>query len=92
MTENVDVLVVGSGPAGSVAARYAAASGANVKIIERRPVVGVPVRCGEFMPSDGEILDMFPKLKDMESLFDIPDELIEQSEVYEGYTFDDLGE
>ncbi len=75
MTEKVDVLVVGSGPAGSVAARYAAMSGATVKILERRPVVGVPVRCGEFMPSDEEILNMFPALKDMESLFNIPDEL-----------------
>ena len=43
--------------------------------LERRPEVGVPVRCGEFMPSDEEILNMFPKLKDEGSLFDIPDEL-----------------
>ena len=73
--DSVDVLVVGSGPAGSVAARYAAKSGASVKILERRPMVGVPVRCGEFMPSDEEILSMFPKLKDMDTLFNIPDEL-----------------
>ncbi|MBE6528096.1 MAG: NAD(P)/FAD-dependent oxidoreductase [Thermoplasmata archaeon] len=75
MTEKVDVLVVGSGPAGSVAARYAAMSGATVKVLERRPKVGVPVRCGEFMPSDQEIQDMFPKLKDIDTLFNIPDEL-----------------
>ncbi len=42
-----DVVVVGSGPAGSVTARYAAASGAKVLIIERRPEVGVPVLCAE---------------------------------------------
>lgn len=71
----VDVLVVGSGPAGSTAARYAAQSGAKVMMIERRPQVGVPVRCGEFMPSIEEIQDMFPTLDDAESLFDIPDEL-----------------
>ena len=73
--DKVDVLVVGSGPAGSVAARYAAKSGASVMMLERRPVVGVPVRCGEFMPSDEEILNMFPKLKDMGSLFDLPEDL-----------------
>jgi len=75
MTEKVDILVVGSGPAGSVAARYAAESGASVKILERRPEVGVPVRCGEFMPSNEEISTMFPKAKDIDSLFDIPEDL-----------------
>lgn len=42
-----DVVVVGSGPAGSVTARFAAESGASVLIIERRQEVGVPVLCGE---------------------------------------------
>jgi digeranylgeranylglycerophospholipid reductase len=73
--DSVDILVVGSGPAGSVAARYAAESGASVMILERRPEVGVPVRCGEFMPSNEEIQSMFPRLTDMEALFDIPQEL-----------------
>ncbi|MBP5685793.1 MAG: NAD(P)/FAD-dependent oxidoreductase [Candidatus Methanomethylophilaceae archaeon] len=73
--DEVDVLIVGSGPAGSVAARYAAMKGASVMFLERRPTVGVPVRCGEFMPSDEEIHNMFPKLTDMDSLFDIPEDL-----------------
>lgn len=42
-----DVVVVGSGPAGTVTARFAAESGAKVLIIERRAEVGVPVLCGE---------------------------------------------
>jgi len=42
-----DVVVVGSGPAGSVTARYAAESGAKVIVLERRSEVGVPVLCGE---------------------------------------------
>ena len=42
-----DAVVVGSGPAGSITARYAAESGAKVLIIERRAEVGVPVLCGE---------------------------------------------
>lgn len=73
--DEVDVLIVGSGPAGSVAARYAAMKGASVMFLERRPTVGVPVRCGEFMPSDEEIHNMFPKLTDMDTLFDIPEDL-----------------
>ena len=71
----VDVLVVGSGPAGSTAARFAAQSGAKVMMLERRPQVGVPVRCGEFMPGIEEIKDMFPTLGDADSLFDLPDDL-----------------
>jgi len=70
-----DILVVGSGPAGGTAARYAAAKGANVTIIERRPEVGVPVRCGEMIPSDEEIIRMFPNAGDITSLFDLPKDL-----------------
>jgi digeranylgeranylglycerophospholipid reductase len=42
-----DAVIVGSGPAGSVTARFAAETGAKVLIIERRAEVGVPVLCGE---------------------------------------------
>jgi len=42
-----DVVIVGSGPAGSVTARFAAEAGAKVLVIERRREVGVPVLCGE---------------------------------------------
>jgi len=42
-----DVVVVGSGPAGCVTARFASELGAKVLIIERRQEIGVPVLCGE---------------------------------------------
>ena len=42
-----DCVIVGSGPAGTVTARFAAEAGAKVLIIERRAEVGVPVLCGE---------------------------------------------
>jgi digeranylgeranylglycerophospholipid reductase len=42
-----DVVVVGSGPAGSATARFAAESGAKVLIIERRKTIGSPVLCAE---------------------------------------------
>ncbi|MDR0198366.1 MAG: NAD(P)/FAD-dependent oxidoreductase [Methanomassiliicoccaceae archaeon] len=70
-----DVLVVGAGPAGSVTARYAASKGVKVTMIERRQEIGVPVRCGEFMPSDEEIKGMFPNASDIDSLFDMPGHL-----------------
>ena len=42
-----DVVVVGAGPSGSIVARNLAAKGYQVLLAEKRPVVGVPVRCGE---------------------------------------------
>lgn len=70
-----DVLVVGGGPAGTVTARYAASRGLDVTVIERRPEIGVPVRCGEFMTCNDEVRDMFPLADDIEELFDVPKEL-----------------
>lgn len=45
-----DVLVVGAGPAGSTAARFAALKGVSVILLERRESVGLPVRCAEYVP------------------------------------------
>src|SRR5436189_2282576 len=47
MDQEVDVLVVGAGPTGSTAAKYAAQGGADVLLIEKRSEIGTPVRCGE---------------------------------------------
>src|SRR5438876_11862800 len=44
---DVDVLVVGAGPTGSTAAKYASLGGADVLLIEKRSEIGTPVRCGE---------------------------------------------
>lgn len=46
-----EVLVVGAGPAGCSAARAAAAEGAQVVIIDRRPMVGQPARCAGYVPT-----------------------------------------
>ncbi len=42
-----DVLVIGAGPGGSMVARYAARHGLRVLLVEKRPEIGVPVRCAE---------------------------------------------
>ena len=55
-----DAVIVGSGPAGSVTARFAAESGAKVLMIERRSEVGVPVLCGEGI---SKIIDDFKVLE-----------------------------
>ena len=47
MALKYDVVVVGAGPAGSSAARYAAMRGCNTLMVEKRQEIGSPVRCGE---------------------------------------------
>jgi digeranylgeranylglycerophospholipid reductase len=42
-----DVIVIGAGPAGSVAARRAAEGGLKTLLIEKRQEIGTPVRCAE---------------------------------------------
>jgi len=45
--EELDVLVVGAGPAGSGAALAAAQAGAKTLMIDRKKEIGTPVQCGE---------------------------------------------
>ena len=61
MKNEYDIIVVGAGPAGSMAARFAAEHGVSVLMLEKDRDVGYPVRCGEaiskagveeFIPSD----------------------------------------
>ena len=48
-----DVIVVGAGPAGSMAARFAAEQGVSVLMLEKDRDVGYPVRCGEAISKKG---------------------------------------
>src|SRR5687768_5240385 len=51
--EQADVVVVGGGPAGLIAAREAADAGLDVVLVERDRAIGAPVRCGEGVGSRG---------------------------------------
>lgn len=45
-----DILIIGAGPAGSMAAKFAAKTGASVILLEKRKEVGCPVQCAEYVP------------------------------------------
>ncbi|ADL58321.1 NAD(P)/FAD-dependent oxidoreductase [Methanothermobacter marburgensis] len=47
MVTEVDVLVIGAGPAGSTAAKHAAMGGASVLLIDKKSEIGAPKRCAE---------------------------------------------
>ena len=53
MKSEYDIVVVGAGPAGSIAAKFAAEQGVSVLMLEKDRDVGYPVRCGEAVSMAG---------------------------------------
>ena len=47
MKTRYDLLVIGGGPGGAIAAKTAAEAGLSTCLIEKRPAIGSPVRCAE---------------------------------------------
>ncbi|MGI0139883.1 MAG: geranylgeranyl reductase family protein [Thermoplasmata archaeon] len=74
--ERFDVVVVGAGPAGASAAHAAALGGARTLLVDRRPELGQPVQCGEFLPSPAELIDVFGTPELIERAITIPPETI----------------
>ena len=75
-SNHYDVIVIGGGPAGSTVARYAAANGANVLVIDGRDPIGTPLQCGELVPSNDEMRRLCPNVPEMDDLFQTPQEAI----------------
>ena len=63
MKNKYDVLVIGGGPAGAVAAKTAVEKGLSACIIEKRPAIGAPVRCAEGIGREAlhEFIDPDPR-------------------------------
>ncbi|HEV2316392.1 MAG TPA: geranylgeranyl reductase family protein [Thermoplasmata archaeon] len=70
--ERADVVVVGAGPGGSSAARFAAEGGARTLLLDQRPEIGTPVQCGEFLPSPRELADLLACPEVIAEAFQIP--------------------
>jgi digeranylgeranylglycerophospholipid reductase len=47
MQDKYDIVVVGGGPAGTTAAKWAAMAGTSVALFEKDREIGIPVRCAE---------------------------------------------
>lgn len=51
--DSYDIVVVGAGPAGSLAAMTAARNGARVLLLEEHKMIGIPVQCAEGITYEG---------------------------------------
>jgi digeranylgeranylglycerophospholipid reductase len=85
--QKYDVIVVGAGPAGSSAAKTAAENGANVLLIERELEIGVPDKCGEFLPSLEEMKRLSPDVPELGKIWDIPKSCIVNDTKYVNFVF-----
>jgi digeranylgeranylglycerophospholipid reductase len=61
LKDQYDAIVVGGGPAGTLAARIIADGGHSVLLLEKDREFGVPVRCAELVGSKGFSLALEPK-------------------------------
>ncbi len=52
-------------------------TGLRTLCLDKRREIGVPVQCGEFMASNSEVVSLFPRVGEVESLYDLPEELKE---------------
>jgi digeranylgeranylglycerophospholipid reductase len=63
MKNKYDMLVIGGGPAGALAAKTAAEKGLSACIVEKRQAIGTPVRCAEGIGREAlhEFIDPDPR-------------------------------
>ncbi|MDM7940505.1 MAG: NAD(P)/FAD-dependent oxidoreductase [Methanothrix sp.] len=78
MNKEIQIAVVGAGPAGSTAAETAANCGAEVVLIERKSEIGTPVQCGGFLPEAHELQALIPRARLPQTLQEIPERCILQ--------------
>ena len=82
-----DVIVVGAGPAGSSTALTLAKLGVDVLLLDRKMELGVPDKCGEFVPSLEEMRSLSPKVEDLENIFKIPGHCVVNRTKYVKFSF-----
>ncbi len=77
MPKEVDLVVAGAGPGGLYAAVQALKRGLTVHVFDKKTVVGVPVKCGEYFPVRKEMAYLLPSAGDYMDVFDVPQEAVD---------------
>jgi|Deesub1362B_J571_1020462.scaffolds.fasta_scaffold00004_423 geranylgeranyl reductase family protein len=76
LPNEIDILIIGGGPAGLSAGLAAAKSGFETLIIDKKREIGVPIQCGEFMPSPKEIPNILPEATHTRLLENYPKDIV----------------
>ena len=79
MVREVDLVVAGAGPGGLYAAVEALKRGLSVHVFDKKSVVGVPVKCGEYFPVRKEMEHLLPNAGEHMEVFDVPEEAIDNT-------------
>jgi digeranylgeranylglycerophospholipid reductase len=76
LTQPYDVAIIGAGPAGSTTAKVVAGKGFRILLVDRRNRVGLPVQCGELIPTPSEARRLFPGSKLMPAAVNVPQKFV----------------
>ena len=79
MQRSADLVIVGAGPGGLYAAVQALERGLSVHIFDKKNVIGIPVRCGEYFPVRKEMEYLLPSAGEYMHVFDVPQEAVDNS-------------
>ena len=72
----MDVVVAGAGPGGLYAAHQALKRGLTVHVFDKKAIVGVPVKCGEYFPVRKEMEYLLPSAGEYWHVFDVPNDAV----------------
>lgn len=70
-------MIAGAGPGGLYAAVQALKRGLTVHVFDKKTVIGVPVRCGEYFPVRKEMAYLLPSAEGYMHVFDVPENTID---------------
>ena len=79
MQRSADLVIAGAGPGGLYAAVQALKRGLSVHIFDKKNVVGIPVKCGEYFPVRKEMEYLLPSAGEYMHVFDVPPEAVVNS-------------
>ncbi len=79
MRKEVDLVVAGAGPGGLYAALEALKRGLTVHVFDKKTVIGVPVKCGEYFPVRKEMEYLLPSAGEYMHVFDVPQESVDNT-------------
>jgi digeranylgeranylglycerophospholipid reductase len=77
VSRSADVVVVGAGPGGLYAAIEALKAGCSVHVFDKKSVIGIPVKCGEYFPVRKEMEYLLPNAGAYMNVFDVPQEAVD---------------